>query len=106
MDNEEAMPFDMNILLSLVAPRAVYVASASEDPGAAPLFEYKGIYYASPVYELYGYKGFSNPDLPAVGDKVWQSRMGFHLREGEHNITPYDWERYLEYADIVFKNEK
>ncbi|MEZ6108687.1 MAG: hypothetical protein R3B96_22055 [Pirellulaceae bacterium] len=25
--------------------------------------------------------------------------VGYHLREGEHEITPWDWNRYLDFAD-------
>lgn len=102
MDNEFAMPFDMNVLLSLVAPRAVYVAGASQDKGAAPEFEYKGLYYASPVYKLYGFETPQSTVMPAVGQDIHLPRMGFHLREGKHDIVLYDWERYLKYADVVF----
>ena len=40
--------------------------------------------------------------MPAVGQDIHLPRMGFHLREGKHDIVLYDWERYLKYADVVF----
>ncbi|MEU2667918.1 hypothetical protein ABZ622_03460 [Streptomyces sp. NPDC007164] len=38
--------------------------------------------------------GFPAPDTPLTG-----GRIGYHLRSGAHDITPYDWDRYLDFAD-------
>ena len=52
-DNESSMPVDMHMLIALIAPRAVYVTSASEDLWADPRGSYLSLYHSLPVFQLY-----------------------------------------------------
>ena len=36
--------------------------------------------------------------MPGVDRPVGQT-IGYHMRTGDHEITPYDWGRYLDFAD-------
>ena len=99
---ELALPFDQHELLALVAPRNLYVASATADRWADPKGEYLSAYHASPVFELYGLKGMTSKVQPKVGEDV-QNDVGYHIREGKHNILPYDWSRYINFCDKIFK---
>lgn len=99
---EEALPVDFHELISLIAPRAVYVASASEDWWADPKGEYLSAFYATPVYRLYGEKGLVNSEPPVPNQPVGDGKIGYHLRQGGHTMTPYDWENYLNFADRVY----
>jgi hypothetical protein len=38
-------------------------------------------------------------DTPAVGKPIIESEVGYHIREGGHSIEPYDWARFLEFAE-------
>ena len=95
------MPFDQHQLLALVAPRHLYVASATLDRWADPKGEYLSTYHASPVYKLYGMKGLESEERPKTGEAVMND-VGYHIREGKHNITPFDWAHYLDFCDKVF----
>ncbi len=101
-DNEGACPVDQHQLISLVAPRAVYVASATGDQWADPRGEFLALKHAAPVYELLTGSGLPVDKQPKADTPVMGQRMGYHLRTGKHDITSYDWQRYMDFADKVY----
>ena len=99
-DNEEMLPVDQHMLLSLIAPRPLYVASSSEDDWADPNAELKSCSLASEVYELYGKKGVVITDEPINDNTAYHEGMiGYHRKIGEHGITKYDWNMFMDFAD-------
>lgn len=101
---ERELPIDQHELLALVAPRHLYVASASLDRWADPKGEYLATYHASPVYRLYGMEGMTSEQMPEVEQPV-MTDVGYHIRQGKHNITAYDWGNYLDFCDKVFRSK-
>ena len=101
--NEDKLPFDQHELLALIAPRPLYVASASLDRWADPKGEMLSLTHAVPVYKLYGYEGITSYELPEVNSPVRSDIMGYHLREGKHRIELYDWQQYVIFADRFLK---
>ena len=90
------------MLLSLIAPRALYVASADEDLWSDP----RGEFLASPT--LAGVRAVGRPRDRAGRDAGARTaaavgRRGYHIRRGPHNLTPYDWERFVDFADTLWK---
>lgn len=96
--NEAALPVDQHELIALIAPRPVYVASATEDLWADPKGEFLGAKLAEPVYALFGKKGLGVSEPPAPDVSVGDC-LGYHNRTGKHDITLFDWQKYLDFAD-------
>jgi hypothetical protein len=97
------LPVDQHMLLALIAPRALYVASADEDLWADPRGEFLSLAAASPAYALFGEPAIAAEAMPALETPLVAGRRGYHVRRGGHDLTPYDWERFADFADRVWK---
>lgn len=96
--NVDALPVDGHLLLALIAPRPLYVASAEADPFSDPEGEFLSARAVTPVYHLFGKQGIETPDPPPLEHPVGSTVM-YHNRRGGHDVTVYDWEQYLRFAD-------
>ena len=99
--NEDKLPFDQHTLISLSAPRPVYVASGSEDVYADPFGEFLSLKEAQKCYRLFSSEGLGVSVMPEINTAV-QNDLGYHVHKGGHDIGAFDWEQFLDFADLHF----
>jgi hypothetical protein len=102
IDRANDLPFDQHMLLALIAPRPIYICSATEDGLADPKGEFLSAAHVEPVYRLFGLRGVNTSEWPAPDKPVGHS-VGYHLRTGPHAITEYDWKQFLDFANRHLK---
>lgn len=101
-DSEDDLPFDQHMLIGLIAPRAVYVTSATEDLWADPRGEFLGLAHSSPVYALWGHPPIAPDAMPLADSPLRAGPRAYHIRTGVHDLTAYDWARFADFADAIW----
>ena len=104
-DRVNDLPVDWHMLIALMAPRPVYIATAEQDLFGDPRGSFLSGKYAEPVYQLFGEKGLDTNDMPPLETPVGDT-IGYHIRKGTHNLTDYDWQQFLNFADRHFHRSK
>lgn len=94
----DELPVDAHELVALIAPRPVYVASATEDWWSDPKGEFLAARGADPVYRLFGLPALEADNMPPP-DQTIGGCVGYHIRSGPHDITAQDWAAYIAFAD-------
>lgn len=84
--HENQLPIDQNLLMAMVAPRGLLMASAYSEGQGAP-FGFEQAYRS--VKRVYDWFGAPN-------------RIGLSLRAGEHPTTAEDIEKYTDFFDLSF----
>ena len=100
---EEQLPIDQHQLIGLIAPRAVYVSSAIEDRWADPKGEYLSLKLGSRVFSEIYQTPINLPEAYNYSPHtLHQKSVGYHLREGKHDLIGYDWEKIMDFAQLQF----
>lgn len=96
---EAELPFDQHFLLSLIAPRRLYVASADADLWTGPASQYRACVAASRVWDFYGMlPSFTGPDYyPSAGESFHEGYLAYHMRSGDHFLSRRDWLGFMAY---------
>jgi hypothetical protein len=94
---ENELPIDQHILLSLIAPRPLYVASAEGDQWSDPKGEFLGAQNTESVYNLYNVKGLGSLGFPPLNTPLGD-HVRYHIRTGKHDMNAYDWKQYIRFA--------
>jgi metallo-beta-lactamase class B len=102
----DQVPVAGNMLLALVAPRPLYVASAELDRNSDPEGEFLSAVLAGQVYRLFGKHGLETEVMPPLNSPIFGDGVAYHDRSGKHEVTEYDWEQYLRFADSQFRRSK
>lgn len=94
------------MLISLISPRPMYATNASKDLWADPRGTYLSLKGAEKVYALYGIRSNLPLNPPGINEPVIRSQLAYHNREGEHNLTAYDWKNFIKFANYHYSLTK
>ncbi|HZF02531.1 MAG TPA: acetylxylan esterase [Methylomirabilota bacterium] len=117
------LPVDSHMLISLIAPRPLFLNTGSEDRWSDPRGEFEAAIAAAPVYRLFGKESVATnlpPDVSTNGsgsllkssvletykmpppDAPVMRDVGFQIHRGGHDVLPEDWDDFLDFADLHF----
>lgn len=99
------LPVDSHFLISLIAPRPLFLNTGSEDRWGDPHGEFLAARAASPVYQLLGKQGIAQTNFPPL-DHVVGHDITFCCHTGKHDVLPEDWDHFLDFADSHFPQNK
>jgi hypothetical protein len=98
-DHVDQLPVDTHELIALIAPRPAYITGAEDDRWADPKGEFLACVAAGPVYRLLGAQSLDTDQMPPLNKPVMHT-IGYHYRTGKHEVTAFDWDQFMTFADM------
>jgi hypothetical protein len=100
------MPVDAHMLISLLAPRPLFVTGGTGDQWSDPKGEFLAQVAAGPVYRLLGGHDIGVTTYPAPDMPVTSGDLAFNLHTGPHTATPAEWATFVEFLSRYFPSAK
>jgi len=95
----DRLPVDMHELIALNTPHPVYITAAEDDRWADPKGEFLACVAAGPVYRLLGAQDLGTDQMPPLDQPIMHT-LAYHIRDGKHAVTAFDWDQFLIFADM------
>jgi hypothetical protein len=102
----DQVPVDGHMVIALIAPRPLYLSSADQDHSSDPPAEHLSLVEGSKIYRLLGSGGLTDSAMPPLDHPIMEGAVGYHLRSGKHDVTAYDWDQYLAFAERQLRKKK
>jgi hypothetical protein len=96
------LPVDSNELISLVAPRPIFLNGGTADQWADPHGAFLAAVSAGPVYRLLGKKDLGGSEMPAPDAALMTGDIAFRYHAGGHTDA-LDWPFFLQFAERYIK---
>jgi hypothetical protein len=100
-----AAPIDANLLVALIAPRALLLQTGDTDTWSDAKGEFLAAISARPVFELFGKRGPATDAFPPPGQFVGDT-LAYYMHDGGHGMVPGDWAVYLDFLEKQFTPER
>ncbi len=102
-DKVDTLPIDQHQLIALVAPRGYHGGDGTRDTWADPRGSWLSLIEASKVWALFGKTAVWQGEMPPVNELRMEGPLAYHIHEGGHDLTAFDWKLYLDHADQLFR---
>ena len=96
------LPVDSDELISLVAPRPVFLNGGTGDQWADPHGAFLAAVAAGPTYRLLGRKDLGSTQMPQPDTALTSGDVAFRYHAGGHTDVP-DWPIFLQFAQRYLK---
>lgn len=98
----DELPIDSHQLIALVAPRGYHGGDGSGDLWADPRGAWLALVKASRVWSLFDKAGPLKDEMPLLNDLLVRGPLAYHIHEGGHALTTFDWKLYVDHAEKLF----
>jgi hypothetical protein len=98
-------PMDANMLVALIAPRALLLQTGSTDYWSDPKGEFLAEVAAGPVYKLLGKDPLDTDVWPAAKVPILHD-LAYYMHQGPHGMVPSDWDIYIQFLKMHLHPER